>query len=110
MPFPVSNIREVCKERKTSLAEIERTLKIGNGVIAKWEYAKTSPPYDRILDIANLLDVPVSRLTGAASFITEDGLQDLKDDERVLLEHYRTMTEEDREMMRDLARRLKNGD
>ena len=64
MPFPVSNIREVCKERKTSLAEIERTLKIGNGVIARWEKQKTSPPYDRIVEIATLLDVPVERLTG----------------------------------------------
>lgn len=40
----------------------------------------------------------------------EDALKNLKDDERVLLEHYRSMTETDREMMRDLARRLKNGD
>ena len=40
----------------------------------------------------------------------EDALQNLRDDERVLLEHYRSMTETDRDMMRDLARRLKNGD
>lgn len=45
-----------------------------------------------------------------AALIVEDGLQDLKDDERVLLEHYRTMTEEDRDMMRDLARRLTHAD
>lgn len=40
----------------------------------------------------------------------EDGLQNLKDDERVLLEHYRSMTETDRDMMRDLARRLTHAD
>ena len=64
MPFPVSNIREVCKERKTTLAEVERALGIGNGVIARWENAKKSPPYNKIVDIATLLDVPVERLTG----------------------------------------------
>ena len=42
--------------------------------------------------------------------VTEDGLQALKDDERVLLEHYRSMTETDRDMMRDLARRLTHAD
>lgn len=41
---------------------------------------------------------------------TEDGLQSLTDDERALLLHYRTMAETDRDMMRDLARRLKHGD
>lgn len=64
MPFPVDNIRQVCKERGTSLAEIERALKIGNGVIAKWEKNKGYPPYDRIVEIANYLNTPVSRLTG----------------------------------------------
>ena len=45
-----------------------------------------------------------------AAPVTEDGLQELKDDERVLLEHYRSMTEGDRDMMRDLARRLTHAD
>lgn len=40
----------------------------------------------------------------------EDALQNLRDDERVLLEHYRSMTETDRDMMRDLARRLTHAD
>lgn len=38
---------------------------------------------------------------------TGESLQDLKDDERVLLDSYRGMTEKDRELMRDFARRLK---
>ena len=64
MPFPVQNIRDVCEERHTSIAEIERKLKIGNGVIARWEKGKRYPQMDRIEAIANLLKVPVSRLTG----------------------------------------------
>lgn len=64
MPFPVNNIREVCKERKTSLAEVERALNIGNGVIARWENGKKYPPIDKIKAVADHLKVPVSRLTG----------------------------------------------
>lgn len=60
--FPVDNIREVCKERGTTLAEVERALGIGNGVIAKW--ATGSPPYNRLVAIAEYLNVPLSRLTG----------------------------------------------
>lgn len=71
--------------------------------------------------LAEALDVEVSYFTAPDVLMmperyektapaTEDGLQSLADDERALLLHYRTMTENDREMMRDLARRLKNGD
>lgn len=45
MPFPVNNIREVCKERKTSLAEVERALNIGNGVIAKTRLSRAKEAY-----------------------------------------------------------------
>lgn len=44
MPFPVNNIREVCKE-KTSLAEVERALNIGNGVIAKTRLSRAKEAY-----------------------------------------------------------------
>ena len=64
MSFPVQNIRDAAKERNMNLAQIEKALSIGNGVIAKWEKNKGTPPYDRIVAIAELLEVPVSRLTG----------------------------------------------
>lgn len=64
MSFPVWNIREVCAEKGITIAEVERALKIGNGVIAKWEFGKRYPPLDRIEAIADYLEVPVSRLTG----------------------------------------------
>ena len=62
--FPVDNIRKACKERGTSLAEVERALGIGNGVIARWGKSKGSPPYDRIVAIASYLGVSVETLTG----------------------------------------------
>lgn len=64
MPFPVDNIRSACAKRNTSLKQLEKDLGIGNGVIAKWEKAKNSPPYDRIVSIAEHLNVSVSYLTG----------------------------------------------
>ncbi len=64
MPFPVQNIREAAKAKGLTLKNIEQALSIGNGVIAKWEKNKSSPPYDRIVAIANFLEVPVSQLTG----------------------------------------------
>ena len=64
MPFPVDNIRAVAKERHTTLAQIEKAVGIGNGVIARWEHMAKSPTLDRLIAIADYLDVPVSRLTG----------------------------------------------
>ena len=64
MAFPVDRIRAICKERKTTLAEVERATGIGNGVIARWENQKSSPPIDRLRLIASHLDVPLSSLTG----------------------------------------------
>lgn len=64
MSFPVDNIRSLCKLRGTTLAEMERNLKIGNGSIAKWENSPKSPPYDRLKMIADYLDVSISDLAG----------------------------------------------
>ncbi len=64
MPFPVQNIRDAAKAKGLTLRNIEQALSIGNGVVAKWEKNKSAPPYDRIVAIANYLEVPVSQLTG----------------------------------------------
>ncbi len=62
MPFPVDKIRALCKLKNTSLAQLERELGIGNGVIARWENAKGCPPYDRLSAIAEKLGVTVEEL------------------------------------------------
>ena len=64
MSFPVSNIRSACKSRGITLAQLERELGFGNGVIARWEYQKSSPPIDRIIDIANFFGITVDQLIG----------------------------------------------
>lgn len=86
--FPVENIRAVCRERGTTLAEVERALGIGNGVIARWEKQKSSPPIDRIIAIAEYLNVPVARLTGEEKKPASNGDELLE-----LLEAYREREE-----------------
>ena len=63
MAFPVDNIRVLCAMRNTSLAELERELKIGNGVIARWETNRKAPPYDRLVAIAEYLGTTVELLS-----------------------------------------------
>ncbi len=63
MSFPVDNIRMLCAMRNTTLAELERALGIGNGVIARWETNKKSPPYDRLVAIADYLGTTVDELS-----------------------------------------------
>ena len=62
MSFPVENIRAACEKNGTTLAQLERDLGIGNGVIARWAKAKGSPPYERLLAIADRLGVSVHYL------------------------------------------------
>ena len=62
--FPVDNIRKACADNGTSIAALERALKIGNGVIARWETQKGSPPYEKLLQIAAYLNTTVDALTG----------------------------------------------
>ena len=63
MAFPVDNIRMACALNNTTLAELERALGIGNGVIARWETSKKSPPYDRLSAIADYLGTTVEALS-----------------------------------------------
>lgn len=63
MAFPVSNIRHFCSLKNTNIKQLEIKLGIGNGVISKWEHSKRSPPYEKLLAIANELGVTVEELT-----------------------------------------------
>lgn len=65
MAFPVDNIRRGCKAKGITLAELERKLGFGNGVIARWETAKTAPPIDRLTAISEELEIPMDELCRA---------------------------------------------
>ena len=60
----VERVRCLCKSQKTSLTKLEAELGFSNGYIGKWAKRPTSPPHDKLVDIANALGVTVEELTG----------------------------------------------
>lgn len=60
----VETIRALCKKKKTSLTRIEGKLGFSNGYIGKMAKRPSSPPYDKLVAIANELGVTVADLTG----------------------------------------------
>lgn len=59
----VETIRALCKKKKTSLTRIEEKLGFSNGYIGKMAKRPSSPPYDKLVAIANELGVTVADLT-----------------------------------------------
>lgn len=57
-------MRRLCVEKDTSITKIEKALGYGNGTVSGWKKAKKRAPLDRIVAIAEFLEVPVSALTG----------------------------------------------
>jgi transcriptional regulator with XRE-family HTH domain len=57
----VKKIRELCKEKKTSIHKLEQQLGYGNGVIGRWD--KSVPSYERLSAVAAALGVSVDYLT-----------------------------------------------
>lgn len=56
----VENIRRLCEENNTTFWSLERELKIGNGVIAKW--SKSSPRVETVQKVADYFGVTVDEL------------------------------------------------
>lgn len=99
MAFPVENIRSLCAENGITLAELERELKIGNGVIARWENAKRQPAIDKLQKIADRFGVPLSRLSGINTekenpTAEGDGMENISDIKKKLIERILSGSEE----------------
>lgn len=60
----VEIIRALCKKKKTSLTRLEEKLGFSNGYIGKMAKRPSSPPYEKLVAIANELEVTVADLTG----------------------------------------------
>lgn len=60
----VETIRAMCKKKKTSLTRLEEKLGFSNGYIGKMAKRPSSPPYDKLVAIANELGVTVDDLRG----------------------------------------------
>ena len=53
-------IRILCKDRGMTLAELERTIGLGNGTIRRW--SEHSPRVDNVKQVADFFEVPVDDL------------------------------------------------
>lgn len=61
----VQRIKELCKDKGITVAELERKCGIGNGIIARWKTSK--PSYERLAKVASALETSVEYLqTGEA--------------------------------------------
>lgn len=60
----VETVRDLCKSKQTSLTKLEAQLGFSNGYIGKWAKRPSSPPHDKLVEIANALGVTVEELTG----------------------------------------------
>lgn len=56
----VSNIKERCKKKGITIAELERTVGLGNGVIARWDVM--SPRLENVALVANYFKCSVDSL------------------------------------------------
>ena len=59
MPIFV-RIKQLAKQRNSSISQIERTLNLGNGTIRRWD--TNIPSADKVLSVANLLNVSTEYL------------------------------------------------
>jgi len=101
------------KERGWTQYRLAKRMDCSQSTVAHWLAGDTKPQRATMKRLCEELDVEPSYFTEPDVIIlpvSATSLQSLKNDERVLLEHYRSMTENDRDMMRDLARRLTNAD
>ncbi len=51
----ISSIRERCKERGITIAELERGAGIGNGIVGKWGKANSGPSAANLKKVADYL-------------------------------------------------------
>ena len=61
----VKSIREICKSNNITPSQLEAELGFGAGLISRW--TKSSPSLDKIVDIADYFNVPLTSCCGSCS-------------------------------------------
>lgn len=57
-----NRVKALCDSKGISIAELEKTLEIGNGTIGKWKIHGTVPSLTTLKKIAKFFEVPVADL------------------------------------------------
>ena len=55
-------VKALCDSKGISIAELEKTLEIGNGTIGKWKKHKIVPSLTSLQKIARFFEVPIADL------------------------------------------------
>jgi transcriptional regulator with XRE-family HTH domain len=66
LPELVEFIRVSCKSQNSSIAKMEKDLKFANGTVGKWANGKRYPPKDKLLLVADFLQISIEELMGEA--------------------------------------------
>ena len=98
-------IKDLAVKKKSSVAELERTLGFGNGSISKWN--KQSPSVDKLNKAADYFDVSVDYLLGRTNTRSkkDNSKVALDDNDIIMTWRGQPLSDEDREMIK----RIMNG-
>lgn len=66
----VEKINQLCKQKSLTIASLEKELGYGNGTIRKWD--KSQPSINKVLNVANRLEVPIDYLINEEDIPTKD--------------------------------------
>jgi len=108
----MTRLRECRENANLSQKYVAITLGISSPSVANWERGKTNPTKENIMRLADLYGVSVDYLLGRTddvNGIADDEISSplLSEDEMVLLERYRALSDEDKELLRSDALRMK---
>ena len=68
----LQKIKNLCKQNNTTIAELERILKLGNGTIQKW--GKANPTTENLAKVAAYFHVSTDILLTNVALPTQDAL------------------------------------
>lgn len=96
------------KELRLSMGMQQKELAIAVGVsrptVSEWEHQKKDPKGERLLRLAELFGVAPGSIIGLFDSHTQASISD---DEQVLLDRYRALSDDDKELLRSDALRMK---
>lgn len=91
----IDRVQQKCSEKGTNFKRLEQELGFGNGTLRKWAIQK--PSYDKVLLVANSLNVSLDWL------ITGKEHEDLTPEEQKLLDTFRSCSQLGQDLIQEQA-------
>ncbi len=87
----LEKIKILCKEKNITIAELERTLKFGNGTIHKWN--ENQPSIGKVITVAKYFGINIDCLLNSDAFLPSQ-------EARNFSTIYDSLTEEERNLVK----------